>query len=390
MQVNDSVSNPRSAFRRDLTLDLQASISSGHEILLLGDFNEAFGSVVDGMKKVATRCGLLDLMSIRHSSQPPATYARGRTRLEYALAITHVANSLVKAGYEPFNAKFPSDHRAFFLDFDTKKLFGTDTQHLGRHANCTLHSNNVAQTTQYIQAKYNFLLQHNAFERGDQLMHPGNRHQFAERLDRDVVAASLAAENQLKKFAAPTWSVALDKARKKVTRLTKCLSMARTALDNTAQLSPEHHQAQWEEPFIIPQTVQECTEQIREAKRQVQEIVDSSFKQRDKERRERIQDQAASPFKTDKVHGQLLRCMQKAEDVKQLFRTADHRQGITRIEIPLHPDTDPKECQEWQQIDVPTEVAHVSITTTESTAFWPSQRIIIHCCTSCRPTWILR
>jgi hypothetical protein len=82
--------------------------------------------------------------------------------------------------------------------------------------------------------------------------------------------------------------------------------------------------------------------------------------------------------------------MQKAEDVKQLFRTADHRQGITRIEILIHPDTDPKECQEWQQIDVPTEVAHVSITTTESTAFWPSQRIIIHCCTSCGPTWILR
>jgi hypothetical protein len=90
-------------------------------------------------------------------------------------------------------------------------------------------------------------------------MHPGSCHQFAERLDRDVVAASLAAENQLKKFAAPAWSVALDRARKKVTRLTKCLSMARTALDNTAQLSPEHHQAQWEEPFIIPQTVQECT-----------------------------------------------------------------------------------------------------------------------------------
>jgi hypothetical protein len=76
------------------------------------------------MKKLATMCGLLDLMSIRHSSQPPATYARGRTRLEYALAITHVANSLVKAGYEPFNAKFPSDHQAYFLTSTPRSYFG--------------------------------------------------------------------------------------------------------------------------------------------------------------------------------------------------------------------------------------------------------------------------
>jgi hypothetical protein len=54
--------------------------------------------------------------------------------------------------------------------------------------------------------------------------------------------------------------------------------------------------------------------------------------------------------------------MQKAEDVKQLFRklkvlqTTEQRQGVARIEIPLHSGTDPKECQEWRQIDVPTEV----------------------------------
>jgi hypothetical protein len=209
IQANDLITSPRLAFRRDITLALQASLADGHEILLLGDFNEAFGNDIDGIQKVASICGLLDLMSLRHSSTPPATYARGRTRLDYALATNHVANALVTAGYEPFNSRFPTDHRSYFLDFDTQKLLGTDTQTLGKHSDRILRSNNVAQTTQYIQAKYDLLLEHNAFARGDQLSQPGDKHEFAERLDRDLVSASIAAEQQMKKFGAPAWSIAL-------------------------------------------------------------------------------------------------------------------------------------------------------------------------------------
>ena len=32
------------------------------------------------------------------------------------------------------------------------------------------------------------------------------------------------------------------------------------------------------------------------------------------------------------------------------------RRGVTRIEIPVHPEADPKACTEWQQIEVPTEI----------------------------------
>ncbi|KAI2506413.1 hypothetical protein MHU86_8039 [Fragilaria crotonensis] len=34
----------------------------------------------------------------------------------------------------------------------------------------------------------------------------------------------------------------------------------------------------------------------------------------------------------------------------------NERVGVSRIEIPLHPEQDPKTCTEWQQVDVPTEV----------------------------------
>ena len=77
LQQNDTVRNPRDAFRRDLTKAIQAIQENNHEVLLLGDFNEVFGSDPDGMTKLAVTCKLIDLMSFRHSSAPPATYARG-------------------------------------------------------------------------------------------------------------------------------------------------------------------------------------------------------------------------------------------------------------------------------------------------------------------------
>jgi exonuclease III len=354
-QSQDCLKNPRSAFRRDITLALQASIVSGHEILMLGDFNEAFGTDVDGMIKIANTCGLQDLMSIRNSSKPPATYARGRLRLDYALATDHVARSLSKAGYEPFNSRFPSDHRAYFLDFDTKLLFGTDTQQLGQPSNRIFRSNNVAQNTQYIKAKYDLLTTHNAFDRGDRLSLPGDRHQYAERLDRDVVAASIAAEKQMKKYGAPSWSVALDKARKLVTML---VHGSDRIGHHQVYIPPT--QAEWDEPFIPSTTIHECSTQLREAKQKVNEIVKSSFSHREKELRERIQVMTSSPFKSDKEHSQKLRRLQKAEDLKQIFRKlkafrTDQRQGVTRVEIPLHPGTDAKSCTEWRQIDVPSQ-----------------------------------
>ncbi len=239
----------------------------------------------------------------------------------------------------------------------------TETQKLGSHSDRILRSNNVHQTTKYIQAKYDLLVQHNAFARGSQLSEPGDKHAFAERLDRDVVSASLAAEQQTKKFGAPAWSIALDKARKEVTRLTKSLSMARTGLITPQVHHPPQQAAARDDPDV-PRTVHDCSIRLQEAKRAVKDIVDASVQHREKERRERIRDLSVSPFKTNRAQGQILRRLQKAEDIKQLFqklkviRLSNQRQGVTRIEIPLHPGDDPKECQEWRQVDVPTEVLH--------------------------------
>jgi hypothetical protein len=133
LQQQGPVTNPHTAFRLDIIKAPQNFQAMNHEILLLGDFNEVLGSDPDGVTKAAVTCNLMDLMTLRHSTTPPARYARGSKHLDYALGTTHVAAALIKSGYEAFNTRFHSDHRAYYLDFDTKRLFGTDTQLLGTH-----------------------------------------------------------------------------------------------------------------------------------------------------------------------------------------------------------------------------------------------------------------
>jgi hypothetical protein len=126
---------------------------------------------------------------------------------------------MIAMGYDPFNVRLSSDHRGFFLDFDTDKLFGNPTSDLASVKRRMLKANNTAQVTTYINKMYELLLAHDAFDRGTRLTYPGNCHQFAERLDRDVLAASLAAETAIPQFGEHAWSIELSNARRRVQQL---------------------------------------------------------------------------------------------------------------------------------------------------------------------------
>jgi hypothetical protein len=140
-------------------------------------------------------------MESRHSSRLPATYARGRKCIDYAIASPRILISLQANGYEPFNQRFHTDHRAYFMGFDTNLLLGSETQPLSIREPRILCSNNISQVTQYIRENDKLLSRHDAFNRAHKLIEDGSRHAFAERLDRDVTSASLAAEKQYNDLA---------------------------------------------------------------------------------------------------------------------------------------------------------------------------------------------
>ena len=70
---------------------------------------------------------MIDVMMDHHGSKDIATYARGRTIIEYALCTPNIATAVEKCDYEPFNHHLTSNHRGFFLDINTPTLFGSET-----------------------------------------------------------------------------------------------------------------------------------------------------------------------------------------------------------------------------------------------------------------------
>ena len=363
VQSRDSLSEPRKAFKRDLSELLRRLITRGDEIILVGDFNETIDDTFNGLCKIVADCHLVDLMSGRSTIPFPATYARGRHRLDFGFATRYAASALKYAGYEAFNERFPTDHRAYFFDFDTDKLFGNFNQTLVTPPQRKLQSNNVKQVTQYIREKYRQLEQCNAFRRGDKLMEPGNRHEHAERLDKDIIRASLSAEKSVQKCQFPAWSVALAKARTKIVMLTKCLSMLRTGYDISSAIQ-KHLQDGTCSDTLFPRNKEECVQQLRSAKKEVKDIIRESFLRREEEQQRKIEALEASARKADKQQAKIIRRIRRAEALKKLqeavnkARTTKIRQGVTRLEIPKHPDDDPKNCTEWQTIDVPSEIVH--------------------------------
>jgi hypothetical protein len=281
IQSNDSCS-PRKAFKRDLRLFLKERLSQGDELLLVRDFNEALGSEIDGMSQIAAELHLLNLMQTRHLHKPPATYARGKKCLDYGLATQRVANALLLCGYEAFNHRFATDHRAYYFDLDNEVLFGNMTQKLAPHSLRMLKSNNIEQVTQYLKLKYNYLMNRNVLRRSDQLSLPGNRHAFAERLDSDVLKASLDAEKNTKQFREPAWSVALSTARLQKVIFKKWLTMYHTGLDHSQILTRDMASCKIE--MELPSSKQQCQQKLRETQGMIDKLVAESYHRRDHER----------------------------------------------------------------------------------------------------------
>jgi hypothetical protein len=190
---------------------------------------------------------------------------------------------------------------------------------------------------------------------------PGNRHKFAERLDKDVLEASLAAEKRIARFGEPHWSIALASARKKGQVLQKQLSMLRTGIANQDRIESEWSALGIDE--TLPTSVRECSTSLQLTKKEIQEIVSQSFQRRDQERKNLIDSLLNSTKPRDQEHATRLRNLQKSEAIKQLFqklkslRLVRQKSGVTCIEIPSPPTADPKTCTSWIQIDTPAEVA---------------------------------
>ena len=107
--------------------------------------------------------------------------------MDYALITPALLPAICSAGYNPFNYRIPSDHRAFFLDFDTQLLLGYKPSALAPATYHDFHSRQLRVVAEYITTMIDELANHDFWTRIAELQNaivPCTN--LAESLDRDL------------------------------------------------------------------------------------------------------------------------------------------------------------------------------------------------------------
>jgi hypothetical protein len=180
---------------------------------------------------------------------------------------------------------------------------------------------------------------------------------LAESINTNLYRISIAAGKNCQKFREPEWSVKLHKARTRVGILKPVLSVRGTQYDQYSQI--EELRLKQETLFLIPTTIKECKQALRNAQVKVSQIVRNSSQHHEDENISKV---AALELEGNNDRAKILHNIQKAEEMKKLFtkiqylRTPEQNTGISSIQVPAHPTANPKDCKEWITIDAPNAV----------------------------------
>jgi hypothetical protein len=367
--------NPRKYFHRDLNEFIRITKTRKEQIILVGDFNEPM-SEKSSMARIASTHSLVDILFQRNSHLPePNTYARGSTRIDYALISPELVDAVKACGYEPFHKRVKSDHRGMFLDFDTALLFGNDTQKMSAMAHRDFTAKNPSNNTTYIESKFAHLTEQRFFYYLAELRDkPHGDHEQAEKLDQMLQDASEVASKKVKRFYKPWWSLTITKARAIVEILRRQLSGYKTRTDVREALLERILDLSLD--LILPLTKQACIVLYKEKQQLLSKLEQTSLETRHEELEAKANLAASSGDMPSKIN---LDKMRSSEAHAAMYRKIKairgkyHSGGFTSIEVPVswpEPHTehtsnalpDPKKATEWKTVDLPEEIVYYLLT----------------------------
>lgn len=179
--------------RRQSVLDMQSFIvekqQEGYFIILSTDSNEnlsaskssycpvecnserVYSKNHDGsVLTLAKTCGLIDILRQQHTHDSyPATYIRGRNRIDGIFISHQIVHAVLRSGLTPFHTFFQGDHKAAFVDFSAELLFRSNTYELVRRKGRGLQLKDPRIVDIYIQTLFDQLAYHKIMEKLDRL-----------------------------------------------------------------------------------------------------------------------------------------------------------------------------------------------------------------------------
>lgn len=216
------------------------------------------------MAQLCSNFDLIDLFKYQHGCDDVPTYSRGPNHLDYCLCSCQAADTITSCGYEPFCLRMFSDHRAFFLDFDSSKLFGSELGTMPPLTTQDIRSNHPADVTVYIQELDCMMESRNVFTQAQELFDsPLRNDSLAEILSRDMDQFRTGAAKHCSCMYAPKWSHVIATARSNVNILKRALFMCRTHYNTEEQIALL--QARAGSTILIPHTEGDCQKSLQAA-----------------------------------------------------------------------------------------------------------------------------
>ena len=197
--------DPRKTFFTDLTTAIHGFVHKRHELVIMLDSNDDL-SDSSPTHSLITECGLFSVheqANYAADSPAPATYSRGRTKIDHILVTAALLPAVTASGIEPLHAGILSDHRALYVDFDTAILLNGKLNTIPPSSARLLKSTNPKSVAVYITALDTQLNQHTYYHRLEKIMRRGilmpfnhSMNRTSEALDRTMTKAMVYAEKQ--------------------------------------------------------------------------------------------------------------------------------------------------------------------------------------------------
>jgi len=348
--------------RRDLVRCVQECQNARELVSVGGDFNEVLGlEDTDGLTRLCTDCGLVDITLAKHGRTDFDTYIQGSKVLDYFLIPLELENAVLACGYEPYNIRTMGDHRAFYIDFDTAKLLGGKPTFANAKTSRDINSKKHHQIPLYFKHWIKHLEKHKFFKQLEELQKcidtdtPNDR--LAHKLDHRFQRSAKHARNLCPQYLRPTYSPKIAKMRNACQLLCQAITQYQHSYDMTKAIQATRDQAgsiNYELPEL-PLTLQDCEETYKQKCKELVEAEKEEIKD-GKLRKEHQEELIASYLdKGNKEHAQLLRKMKRAEAVSKVFtklrvvRGLNKEGGLSYISVPADPAcTDYKNCEEWR------------------------------------------
>ena len=348
--------SPRKAFVLDLIEFISTLHEEKHSVLLIGDFNETLYCFKQ-MQNLASKTGLVDVMWQECRTDEFSTCITGTERIDYVLADTDVADSVINACYEPYKLRNNSDHRTILLDFDIHKLFGNPTYNIRTPMTREFSSKDRKANRLYIEARHKYLVDHNYLERFQSLRQQWNPNE-AEKLDRDHLRACVHAAKTVTKKPNIVYVKKLANLRLEKNVLMKVTSSYRRQCSFDSQIA---YSLQEGSSFTIPTDEDQCKQRLKEVQHQIRQM------QKEAQARRKIEienefDLAAA--KGDKTAAKKLKRKIKAEETKMMYKKIancrrNQKNNLTSIQVPLDPhEPASNDCTQWVNIDAPDTIQH--------------------------------